>query len=187
MGVTRGRAYTDRPEWRSRRRGGATLSARFPESVSSMGRLVTGPQHYRRRFLSPVVALSRQSARCKVWPLSVVKRSRIARCEAFSVWHYPEVPIAFKRVRCWSRAECLSSLGAPPGLTQLGSRRLWPRASKSKLPYQRRLRLLFHQCRNRNVRPVDIEEVQVDGLRVLQLQKRAAIRLLNSFDPKNRV
>src|SRR5437016_2787912 len=34
---------------------GARLSARFPESVSSMGRLVTGPQHYRRRFLSSVV------------------------------------------------------------------------------------------------------------------------------------
>src|SRR5215472_5804495 len=32
---------------------GARLSARLPGSVSSMGRLVTGSQHYRRRFLSP--------------------------------------------------------------------------------------------------------------------------------------
>src|SRR5580704_1417684 len=55
MGVTRGRAYTDRPEWRSRRRGRATLRAISGERIL-MGRLVTGPQHYRRRFLSPVVA-----------------------------------------------------------------------------------------------------------------------------------
>src|ERR1700722_18228190 len=33
MGVTRGRAYTDRPEWRRRRRGGATLRAISGERI----------------------------------------------------------------------------------------------------------------------------------------------------------
>src|SRR5215510_10169969 len=38
---------------------GARRSALFPESVSSMGRLVTGPQHYRLRFFRCCAAVRR--------------------------------------------------------------------------------------------------------------------------------
>src|SRR5260370_33607175 len=50
MGVTRGRAYTDRPEWRSRRRGGATLRAISGE------RILHGPPGNRSAALSTALS-----------------------------------------------------------------------------------------------------------------------------------
>jgi len=49
-----------------------------------------------RRGERLLLALSRQSARCEVWPLSVVKRSRIARCEAFSVGPWADLCRSFE-------------------------------------------------------------------------------------------
>ena len=43
------------PDGEAGAEGGRDAPRDFPESLSSMGSMVTGPQNYRRRFLSPVV------------------------------------------------------------------------------------------------------------------------------------
>ena len=48
-----------------------------------------------------------------------------------------------------------------------------------------RVRLLPHERRHRNVWPIDAQEVQDDSLCVLELLERAAIRILDGFNPES--
>lgn len=47
--------------------------------------------------------------------------------------------------------------------------------------------LSLDQGRNRDVRPVDVKEIQDDGLGILQLQELAAVWTLHRFYPENSV
>ena len=48
-------------------------------------------------------------------------------------------------------------------------------------------KLLLHQRGNRNMRPIDPQKRQQHRLRILQLHKATPVRLLNRFDPEDRV